>query len=326
MMSGMYAAISGLTAHQTMLDTVGNNLANVDTVGYKAERATFVDELAQLVKPASAGIPNLGGTNPMQIGLGTQLGSIDNMMAAGSLETTGNATDVAIQGDGFLVVQNGTPTSDPAQYTNPAGNPPFNATFSPSSTPVLYTRAGNLALTPFKDGGGTASYLTTQSGQYVLGTSAADGPLANTTNSPTDPNNLWVTGNAATPGATPIEIPAGATNVAISNNGQVTYTWTDGTQQTAGYIALATMTNEAGMQREGDSLWAPTVNSGQVTYGQPGTGNFGQTLSGQLEMSNVDMATEFTNMIQAQRGYQANAQTVSTADQMLQSVLQMKQG
>ncbi len=247
----------------------------------------------------------------MQIGLGVQVASIDNMMGAGSLETTGNATDIAIQGDGFLVVQAGYPAgqADPST-TAPTCNPATGA-------PLQYTRAGNLALTPFTDHTGTESYLTTQSGQYVLGTSATAGPLtAPTTASPT----TW---------AAPIEIPSGATNVAIANNGQVTYTDNTGAQQTAGYIVLATMTNEPGMERDGDSLWSLSANNGApasnpVSYGQPNTGNFGQTLSGQLEMSNVDMATEFTNMIQAQRGYQANAQTISTADQMMQTVVQMK--
>ncbi len=306
MMSGMYAAISGLQAHQTMLDITGNNLANVDTVAYKAQRTTFVDELSQLQRPATAGTALIGGSNPVQIGLGVQVGSIDNLMTQGSLQTTGNATDIAIQGDGFLTVQAGGPTDgQPAQFTPAAGVAP------------QFTRAGNLAMTPYTDNSVTPpttnSYLTTQSGQYVMGTSA---PIpAATTTAPT-----WI----------PIEIPSGATNVAIANNGQVTYTDNTGAQQTAGYIALATMTNEPGMQRDGNSLWSLSVNNGPpataVTYGQPNTGAFGQTLSGQLEMSNVDMATEFTNMIQAQRGYQANAQTITTADQMMQTVVQMKQG
>lgn len=302
MMSGMYAAISGLQAHQTMLDVTGNNLANVDTIGYKAQSTTFTDELSQLVRPGSAPSATAGGTNPLQIGLGVQVGSIDNVMGAGSLETTGNATDVAIQGDGFLVVQAGGTSN---------ATPPVWTASSPS---LQYTRAGNLSLTPDSAGN---TYLTTSSGQYVLGYAKAGA-----TGAPT----------------TPIEIPAAATNVAIATNGAVTYT--DGnpadngqngapntynTTVTAGYIGLATMANEAGMQRDGGSLWSTTSNSGTPTYGQPGTGNIGQTISGQLEMSNVDMATEFTNMIEAQRGYQANAQTITTADQMLQTVVQMKQ-
>jgi len=306
MMSGMYAAISGLNAHQTMLDVTGNNLANVDTIGYKAQRTTFTDELSQLVRPGSAASAALGGTNPLQIGLGVEVGSIDNMMGTGSVQTTGNATDVAIQGDGFLVVQAGQASASAPGNTPPANGPQWTAADN-GNAPIQYTRAGNLSLTPDANGN---TYLTTPSGQYVLGTFGPNAPATSTT-AP----------------VSPIEIPAGATNIAIASNGEVTYTWTDGTSQTAGYIALATMANEAGMQRDGNSLWSTTSNTGTtVTYGQPGTGNIGQTISGELETSNVDMATEFTNMIEAQRGYQANAQTVTTADQMMQSVLQMKQG
>jgi flagellar hook protein FlgE len=94
---------------------------------------------------------------------------------------------------------------------------------------------------------------------------------------------------------------------------------------TAGYISLATFPNEAGLERDGGSLWSKSASSGLPTVGTPNTGPFGQTLGGQLEMSNVDMATEFTNMVEAERGYQANASAITTADQMLQTVVQMKQ-
>ena len=94
---------------------------------------------------------------------------------------------------------------------------------------------------------------------------------------------------------------------------------------TAGYISLATFPNQAGLQRDGGSLWSATAASGTETAGQPGPAGFGQTISGELEQSNVDMGTEFTNMIEAERGYQANASTITTADQMMQTVVQMKQ-
>src|SRR5271167_3336206 len=104
MMRAMYAAISGLEVHQTMLDVTANNLANENTIGYKAQRTEFVDELYQVIN-AGAG-PNVdnAGTNPMEIGLGAQVRSIDNIMTVGGTQSTGNPTDVAIQGDGFLRV------------------------------------------------------------------------------------------------------------------------------------------------------------------------------------------------------------------------------
>ena len=109
-MSGMYAAISGLDAHQTMLDVTANNLANVDTVGYKAQSTVFADELSQLIAPGTGPNGYSAGTNPIQVGLGVHVGSIHNVMTAGGVQSTGNATDVNIQGDGFLQVANGAPT------------------------------------------------------------------------------------------------------------------------------------------------------------------------------------------------------------------------
>ena len=93
---------------------------------------------------------------------------------------------------------------------------------------------------------------------------------------------------------------------------------------TAGYISLATFPNQAGLQRDGGSLWSATAAPPARDAGQPGTGTYGETISGELEQSNVDMGTEFTNMIEAERGYQANASTITTADQMMQTAVQMK--
>ena len=130
---------------------------------------------------------------------------------------------------------------------------------------------------------------------------------------------------------TPSTSRTGSTGITIGKDGSVSYV--DGNpasatyQQrvTAGYISLATFPNEAGLQRDGGSLWSATTASGAATVGQPGIGNYGQTISGELEQSNVDMGHEFTNMIEAERGYQANASTITTADQMMQTAVQMKQ-
>lgn len=292
MMSGMYAAISGLDAHQTMLDVTANNLANVDTVGYKAQSAQFSDELSQLIAAGSTANGFSAGTNPVQVGLGTQIGSIDNVMNAGGVESTGSATDVAIQGNGWLRVANGNVSTTP---------PTFDAT--------QYTQAGDLTFN-------ASGYLCTQTGQYVLGYAAQQ----NTTTGQWSPVTT-----GSTPANNPIIVPPGSTNVTIGADGSVNYQTPTGTSVTAGYISLATFPNQAGMQRNGGSLWSPTVASGAETAGQPGTAGFGQTISGELEQSNVDMGTEFTNMIEAERGYQANASTITTADQMMQTAVNMKQ-
>jgi flagellar hook protein FlgE len=295
MMSGMYAAISGLDAHQSLLDVTANNLANVDTIGYKAQSLQFADELSQLVQAGTGPNGYSAGSNPLQVGLGVHVGSIDNNMSAGGVESTGSATDVAIQGDGFLRVADGNVATTP---------PTFDST--------QYTRAGDLT---FNSNG----YLTTQTGQYVLGyaaqqnaTTGAYSPVVSTPPAATDADN-------------PIVVPAGSSNVTIGPDGSVNYQTPSGTTVTAGYISLSTFPNEAGLQRDGGTLWSATAASGGETVGQPGTGTFGETIGGELEQSNVDMGTEFTNMIEAERGYQANASTITTADQMMQTVVQMKQ-
>ena len=292
MMRGMYAAISGLEAHQTMLDVTANNLANVDTIGYKAQRTTFVDELSQNLTAATGPNGFNGGANAKQVGLGVEVGSIYNLMGGGSLQTTGNALDIAIQGDGFFQVGNGAPGTT-APYTSNL----------PST--VNYTRAGNLTLN-------SAGFLTTQSGQYVVGSTAPS------------------SSSSATP--TYINVPPGSTNIAVGQDGGVSYTDENATSPTfgqtvtAGYITLATFPNQAGLQRDGGSMWSATASSGAATVGTPSVGGYGETLSGELEMSNVDLATEFTNMITAERGYQANSKVITTADSMLQTVVNMPQG
>ena len=273
-----------------MLDVTANNLANVDTIGYKAERTTFVDELSQSIRGASGPTTNNAGTNPMQVGLGVEVGSIDNVMTSGSAQSTGSSLDIAITGTGFLRVGSGAPPTVP--------------------TTMNYTKAGNLTTN-------TLGYLTTQQGMYVVGKNAVA--------SGTAPNITYA------PGATDsfIVVPPGSTAIAVGQDGSVTYVdqnagnATYQQRVTAGYISLASFPNQAGLERLGGSLWASTSNSGNPTVGTPNTAGFGTTISGELEQSNVDMATEFTNMITAQRGYQANSRVITTADQMLQTLVQM---
>jgi flagellar hook protein FlgE len=298
MMRGMYAAISGLESSQTMLDVTANNLANSDTVGYKAQSTSFVDELSQTLSAPTGPNGFSGGSAAKQVGLGVEVGSIDNEMGTGSLQSTGNALDLAIQGNGFFVVGNGAPpTATGSAQTQYTSNLP---------TVNQYTRAGNLTLN--SDG-----FLTTQSGQYVIGL--------------TQPSN-----NSGAQQCY-INVPPGSSNVAVGQDGSVTYTDenasdpTYGKTVTAGYVALTTFPNTAGMSRDGGSLWSATAASGNpAPLGTPSVGGYGQTISGSLEMSNVDMATEFTNMITAERTYEANSKVITTADNMLSTLVNMPQG
>jgi flagellar hook protein FlgE len=110
MLRSLYAAISGLRNHQTRMDVIGNNIANVNTVGYKSSRVTFEESLSQLVQGASRGVDGGGGTNPMQVGLGMNVGSIDTRMSQGNLESTGLITDLSIEGKAYFAVSDGNGT------------------------------------------------------------------------------------------------------------------------------------------------------------------------------------------------------------------------
>jgi len=287
MMRGMFAAISGLQVNQTMLDVTAADLANVNTVGYKGSRVTFADSLSQTIRGSAGPTTATGGSNAAQVGLGTKLESIDNMMSGGSLQTTNNPLDVAIQGEGWFRVA------------------PGDGTNVPPASSMLYTRAGNFTT---NDSG----YLMTQDGHYVIGKSVASGG----------------TGPSTTDAY--IIIPPGSTDVSIGQDGSVSYvdqnssSSTFGQRVTAGYLSLATFSNEAGLTRSGGSLWASNLNSGSEQVGTPGVKGYGQTIAGSLEMSNVDLASEFTSMITAQRGFEANSRVITAADEMLQDVVQMK--
>ena len=298
MMAGMYAAISGLDANQAMLNETANDLANVNTVGYKGASVTFANELTQVMRGASGPTSTNGGSNPVQIGLGVQVDATINEMSEGSFQSTNNPLDIAIEGEGFLRVGEGTPGAEP--YTS--GIP----------TSIQYTRAGDLTTN-------TDGFLTTQAGEYVIGRNAV------ATESET--------GTTYAPGKEDcyIRIPPGSADVTIGQDGAVSYTdenpesKTFGDRVTAGYVSLATFANESGLERLGGSLWGQTANSGAPIVGTPDTAGFGATIGGELEMSNVDMATEMTNMITAERGYQANSRVITTADEMLGSLVTMVQ-
>jgi flagellar hook protein FlgE len=285
MIRGMYSAISGLRTHQVMLDVTSNNLANVNTIGYKASRTTFKDQLQQTMYGGSAQGPNTGGTNAAQVGLGVQL---DAVMGEGSMQATGNPLDVAIQGEGWFRVGLGDPG-------DPTATPPVGPVSYPTGANMNYTRAGNFIR---NDKG----FVVTPEGYYVLGVDDAAG------------NPSY------------INVPPGASGIAVGNDGQVSFIPNGGGVRTnAGQISLAKFPNENGLLRLSGNRWAAHPASGTPDVKAPGTsGTFGQTIGGTLEMSNVDLAGEFTAMIVAQRGFQANSRVISTADEMLQDLVNLK--
>jgi flagellar hook protein FlgE len=269
MMRGMFSAISGLQANQTMLDVAANDIANVNTVGFKGQTTSFKDTLYQTQRGASAPSVNIGGTNPMQVGLGVQVSSIESQMNAGAIQQTGNPLNLAIQGDGFFRVGTGNVIGTGAGYS--------------------YTRAGNFTL----DSGGN---LVTQDGNFVIG-------YAYNAGSGTFPMTAA--------NETKITVPAGATDTTIGSDGVVTYVDSTGAVQKLAQISLSKF-----------------PNSGVPADAVPGdtTTGMGTLAAGAVEMSNVDLAQEFTTMITAQRGYEANSRVISIADQMLQDLVNLGRG
>jgi flagellar hook protein FlgE len=295
MMRGMYSAISGLRNHQVMLDVTANDLANVNTVGFKASRVSFADSLAQLQRSGASATSGSAGAKPAQIGLGVQLGSIDNQMTNGAFQSTGSPYDIAIQGSGWFKVSNTDPVS---------GAFPASATYE-------YTRAGNFTLSP-NPTDPTQADLATQDGWRVVGFGTT-----------TDASGNTVADIAG--GPKPLTIPVDATDVSVSPNGAVTYTpAAGGTRQFAGFLGLTSFPSEQGLERASANRWRENASSGTGTTSAPESNGLGSTIGGELEMSNVDLATEFTNMITAERGFQASSRVLTTADEMLQDLVNLK--
>lgn len=288
MLRSLYAGISGLKNFQTQLDVIGNNLANVSAFGFKKSRVNFQDILSQEQSGASAPTATKGGINPIQVGLGSTVGSIDTIDTQGNLQTTGRNLDLAITGDGYFNVQNGSQS--------------------------YYTRAGNFYL----DASGN---LVTSGGEQVLGYSPTDlqtGITSTTTLKPLAINDTVA--QAAPPTST-----ASMQSFSIGSDGIITAVMDDGTTKSLGQIALSKFSNPGGLVKSGGSLYQSSGNSGKAVVNPPGQKGSGALQAGELEMSNVDMAEEFTGMIEAQRGFQANAKTITTADQILQTLVNLKQ-
>lgn len=300
MLRSMDSAISGMQAFQTDLDVVGNNIANVNTIGFKSGRADFSDVFSQTVAGSTKGTtaPSQGGINYQQVGLGTKVAAISNLFTQGADSTTGVATDVAINGQGMFTVS-----------PNPGA----------AGQSTYFTRAGDFTLD-------AASNLVLPNGMIAVGyaASASPGVLANTT-APTVPINIKTLEGAPSPvlsgGATFPSSPS----ISIGKDGSISEVDSAGTSHILGYLGVSTFNNYGGLQKVGDSVWQAGANSGAPSYQTP-DGNMIQLQSGALEMSNVDLTKEFSEMIVAQNGFAANSKMIGTDNQVLQELVNMKNG
>jgi flagellar hook protein FlgE len=283
MLRSLFAGISGLRTNQTMLDVTGNNIANSNTVGFKASSTVFQDTLSQMLTGASTPNDVRGGTNPIQVGLGVQLAATSTNFNQGSTQTTSRPTDVMLQGDGFFVAARGNEQT--------------------------FTRAGSFTF----DQNGT---LVTPTGARVQGypVDAEGNPTGELGDLVLDPANA---------------VPAAAAGVEmksynIGTDGVIRGVFSDGEQRAMGRLAIATFNNPMGLEKVGETSFRPSANSGAAELGVAGEGERGTVMSGALEMSNVDLAAEFTNLILAQRGFQANSRVITTSDSVLEDLVNIK--
>jgi len=276
MMPSLYSGISGLNAHQSLMNVIGNNVANVNTVGYKSSSMTFKEAAIATSRSPAVGTPG------MQVGLGVNMGGITRKFTAGMLQETSLPSNMAVNGEGFFVVQN----AAGANYV---------------------TRAGDFVLDVTAGG---AIHLITPDGNVLMGSDGSNLVAINL--APTSGNNL--------------------ASYSVASDGTVTLTDVNGNVETLGGVGseikvkVATFQNNNGLKAEGANLYSWTAAAGGTGIDTAyNVASAGKILQGYTEASNTDLSREFTNMIIAQRGFQANAKTITTSDQILQELMNLKQ-
>ncbi len=467
MMRSLYSAISGLKNHQVKMDVIGNNIANVNTTGFKRSSVTFATALSQTMKGASSPTPSQGGSNPMQVGLGSMLGAINQIMTQGSSQTTGKATDMELSGSGFFVLNNngqqvftraggftndsagnlvdpatgakvqgyswsaddttapnwgatgdikfklgdvlpsdntsfpihegasspltvsaltstspsiftdstnligaenltidgmtrvnGTPASGQFSFDPATGTATFASDVAPTTTNPLtihyvdpaVVSTSNTATTAIVDYPpipGATVYATTSSGVSPYTLSPTDTPTAGEYTIKQLSSGKYQITFAATDGYTATTTPTGPnttdptkpvsydfTNKAhslesfsIDQSGVITGVYNNGTNSVThkiGQIEVASFANDSGLQNIGGSFYTQTNNSGMASIGAAGEDGRAGIVSDTLEMSNVDLSQEMTDMITAQRGFQANSRVITVSDSLLQELIDLK--
>ncbi|AQP54569.1 flagellar hook-basal body complex protein [Vagococcus penaei] len=302
MLKSLYSGVSGMKSLQTKMDVVSNNIANVNTVGFKAGRVRFQDIMSQT--EANAQGPNdfgLGGMNARQVGLGVKVGAIDTMTGIGAPQTTGRNLDFALDNKGYFILRSSN-TDETSYYTR-------DGSFSLDADGTLVTANGFKVMSRGTATGQPVLY----DANFDLATSmATNGQLVPTQIQQTipDPNNAGQTINLV--------------NYSIDSTGLVTGKYSNDETYVLGQVQIATFANAEGLEKTGNNNYVATNNSGEANVIVPGTDGSGKMIQGALEGSNVDLANEFTEMIIASRAYQANSRSITTSDEMLQELINLK--
>ncbi len=406
MLRAMLSAISGLRAHQTMMDVVGHNISNVNTPGFKSSRVTFEEALSEVIGGSSQAGEGTGGVNPIQLGLGTRVAAIDGVFSQGASQLTGRPTDLAVQGEGFFVLDrggeriftrsgafnfddNGTLVASGGGrvmgWAAAGGDIDLGAPLAPISLPLSQV-IGAKATERVQFGGNLSASL--QPGESHANTFYVFDSIGNqhevvarfTNNAPGDWTlSVEVDGNAMTLDSTSVTfdtdgdltsvgqinvsgfMPGGADPMvfdlvfdgasnfaqyagessaealshdgkaigylrgfAIGEDGTLTAHFSNGDTRAMARLATATFENPSGLVRVGDSAFIASLASGDANVGAPGSGDRGNMQAGTLELSNVDLALEFTSLIIAQRGFQANGRVITASDEVLADLVNLK--
>ena len=312
MLRSMFSGVSGLRTHQNKMDVIGNNIANVNTVGFKSGRVTFKDSIYQNIYSSSEGNNVYGGSNPSQVGYGSQVSAVSVNFGTGSYEPTGFGTDCMINGNGFFIV--GPKLEDMDTGLN-------NAIDGNQISQMYLTRVGEFTI----DGDG---YLVDANKNVVYGfvpDQAATGTDDMTYDtSVLKPIRLPIADDGDATIGYDYEQTKNLTGISIDANGVISGQTSDGTTYKFGLVAVANVTNPNALENSGNSYYKAISNTGTVQAFEPGSGATGVLRSGCLEMSNVDLATEFSNMITTQRGFQACSKMITVSDEMLQELVNLK--
>lgn len=454
MLRSLYSGVAGLKTHNIKMDVIGNNIANVNTYGFKASRVTFKDVYYQTTTSASDADDNSGGSNTSQVGYGSMVGSIDVLHGGAGYAPTGSGMDLYMEGQGFLIAQDGagnevytrvgvTDFDGDGNLVDSNGkficgypikrdengdivyqtNEPVGAKTVVSGVEFNFGEANGDSLNDYNinyayksdlkdpyNGDGDAEkvavarldgktitiyldaeeYKPTDDGTITAMNAGELAGLTNTAlstmfdalNDDTNAEYDKSFPNIADPTATfasaivdaelvdfsepgtitggvdeftnspeidtsgvprPIKLPGTTSRpnefgvptyeeddvmelegIGVGSNGVITGTDTEGNVIQLGQIVLASIPNPSAMSMEGSSYYKAGANTGNVTYNTPGAGVVGGIKSGGLEMSNVDLSTEFADMITTQRGFQANSRIITVGDEMLQELISMK--
>jgi flagellar hook protein FlgE len=287
MLRSLTSGISGLQEFQRKMDVIGNNIANSNTTAFKSARVDFADSFSQTLRGSTGANGSASSTPAIQIGTGVVTAGIKNLYSQGPLIRTGQQTDLGISGEGFFMVRD--PVTD-VQFATRSGD------FRVDSNGYLVTNTG-LRVQGFSDSGLSAR------GDILIDDTSRPATI--------DPTANFVA-------------------FSIGGEGQIAIKLDYGSEFVRGQILLQRFNDPHALEKQGLNLYSgigaagPLGGSATPQAEAPATNGLGRIESGALELSNVDLANEFANMITTQRGFQASARIITTSDEMLQELVNLK--